>query len=160
MARFSVLVASFMMLLCSLIVQPSHGHRLLEVHQGYDIIADLLNTHSHLWVIPKLRRLTFGAELHEETKYYIELISSNASTRKKELARLRELDPPVSARYKHPDQARNHFMEELILELASRIVKTTVLDWTDMFDVDFFLVRSPIPFLCFFCFSLAWLKHS
>ena len=104
------------------------------------VFTDLITAHSIILTIPPLRRLSFGAKLQKETKHYIDVLSSNGSTRKKELTRLRQLEPPVLARYTDPNP-RNMVMEEILFTLGSRVVKNTVLDLSDTFDVDFFLVQ-------------------
>lgn len=134
MVRFTAVAAAFVLL------KPSHAHVPDEVHQGYEMLTDLITAHSTIWVIPPLRRLTFGAKLQKETKHYIDVISTNGSTRKKELTRLRQLDPPVLATCTDPNP-RNKVMEEILFTLGSRVVKNTMLDLSDTFDVDFFLVQ-------------------
>ena len=109
-----------------------------EILMGYDILTNLLNGHSNLWIVPTLRKLTFGNKLHEETQRYINIIQIAASERKKELRHLRELEPRMTDHYQ--DEKPNQMADEIVKNVAWKVA-SNLSNRSDQFDVDFAFVQ-------------------
>lgn len=54
-----------------------------ELLMGYDLLADIFNGQSKLWLVPILRRLSRGAPLLEETTNVIQKLVDSGSKRKR-----------------------------------------------------------------------------
>lgn len=119
---------------------PLSGNARTELLMGYDLLTNIFNGQSKLWLVPILRRLSRGKPLLPEATDIIQKLVDSSSKRKRELTKekLRSLAPNVSKRFvdPHPDALADsigkHLAWKVMKDLSTR---------GDEFDLNFGLVQ-------------------
>ena len=100
-----------------------------DLLMGYDLLSNLFNGESSLWVVPIARRLTFGHQLQPVTKTILQKLSTSGAKRRRQLKKLRRLSPSVSDKFVdlHPNPLAESIGKNLawkaMADLSDRSVK-------------------------------------
>jgi hypothetical protein len=110
-----------------------------ELLMGYDILNNVFTGQSKLWLVPILRRLSFGAPILQETSYMIQQLTDVGKKRKKELKQLRNMSPDVSRKFIDPNKP-NKLVESIGKNAVWRIMQDLTTRG-DEFDLHFGIVH-------------------
>mmetsp|Transcript_28538 Transcript_28538/g.60830 ORF Transcript_28538/g.60830 Transcript_28538/m.60830 type:complete len:242 (-) Transcript_28538:276-1001(-) len=111
-----------------------------ELLMGYDLLTDIFNGQSKLWLVPILRRLSRGTPLLEETTDVIQKLVDSGSKRKEELGNtLRNLPPNVSQKFIDP-LPPNRLVESIGKHVAWNVMQDLSTRGDD-FNLNFALVQ-------------------